>query len=119
MSTVRVGENESLDEIRFPLLLPQEAENLPIQLNWSVEADSPILEDGTLDQEKIQSEGTLTTLSAKLQWGEELLVTEFTARVYPAPVSASRALFQRLMDTSGTGISEVIPDPAEWNMKHL
>lgn len=98
LGTLILGENESLDEVRKPLNLLQEMEDLPVYLEWSVEEDGPVNRDGTLNQENLPEDGILTELTVQLQWEEEALVSRFTARVYPPALTEEEKFMQTLQE---------------------
>lgn len=96
LGTRILGENLSPDEVRSPLYLMEELEDLPVSIVWSVEEGGPVNRDGSLNQEDLPEEGVLADLTAKLMWEEEVLISQIYVRVYPRVLTTEEEFQQAL-----------------------
>ncbi|MCL2865246.1 MAG: secretion protein F [Lachnospiraceae bacterium] len=82
-----LGENESLDHIRFDMNFVHQLSDSKITIVWSVDNNQVINDKGELQEENISDEGELVQISAMLSFGENSRIQEYFARVYPPIVS--------------------------------
>lgn len=78
------GENETLDEIRSSLSLPDEAEGYPFQIAWRSGNYERIRTDGTVNNEGVAETGEIVELTAILNYGDDTWEETFHVRVCPA-----------------------------------
>ena len=81
------GENETLDEVRFPLSLPSEAEGYPFQISWRSGDQGLIRTDGTIRNEEVGQNGEIVELTAILSCYEDTWEEIFPVRICPPLLS--------------------------------
>lgn len=76
------GENESLDEVRRPLCLPESLEDGAVQISWSTVPYGVIGEDGSLKGSEDEN-GTLVEIQGTLTCGGKEMSYAAYAKVFP------------------------------------
>lgn len=91
-----LGDNISLDEVRYNLNLPEKVSVLGINVAWEL-GDYKVLNlMGELQQENLKEEGTLVELKALLSYGEEEAVHTFYVNVFPPKMNKAEKRLQKL-----------------------
>ncbi len=90
-----LGENESLDEVRSALCLPQELENGAVRVVWTTVPYGIIREDGSLNSPEDEN-GTLVELQATLTCGKTEASYRVCARVFPPLLSEQEQFYHAL-----------------------
>lgn len=92
-----LGENDSLDEVRNNLNLPEHIPGLGIDVAWEL-GDYKVLNlMGELQQEHLKEEGTLVELKALLSYGEEEAVHTFYVNIFPPKMNKEEKQLQKLV----------------------
>lgn len=92
-----LGENESLDQVQYPLKLPSVLENGTIEVKWFLEPSLYMDEQGEFQEEPPQN-GALTELRAVLRYQEEEQEYRFFARLYPRKRTPLEELRRKLFE---------------------
>ena len=77
------GENESLDEIRTSLVLPDSVDGYPFSIAWLSGDYERIQADGSVNNAEIEQKGELVELTATLTYLDQTWEEEFMVRVCP------------------------------------
>ncbi len=83
LETYILGENESLDEVRYDLDLITEFPDSGISVSWELDRYDVMDIQGNLREEMLTAEGTTVRLTAILSYGEDQEIREFYARIFP------------------------------------
>lgn len=78
-----LGDNVSLDEVRYNLNLPEKIPELGINVTWELGDYKALNLMGELQQDNLKEEGTLVELRALLTYGEDEAVHTFYANIFP------------------------------------
>lgn len=92
-----LSDNESLDQVRSPLSLPDTLENGAISVNWYLEPSNYMNDQGEFEEEPPE-EGCLVELCAVLKYQEEEQEYRFFAKLYPREKTSGERLGQRLAE---------------------
>ncbi|MGN0399207.1 MAG: type II secretion protein F [Blautia sp.] len=93
LESVICGKNKSLDQIHFPLLLPETLEDSPVHLFWTTSSPDLLSWEGEIG-DCVESDGSSVTLRCELYLGEESLLWEKDVTVYPEKKAPEEALEQ-------------------------
>ena len=93
-----LGENESLEEVRFDLNLITELPDTGIEITWQLDRYDLMSVTGELQQENLTEEGSLVKLSALLDYGDEKCEYQFYAKIYPRELNETEKLLQELKE---------------------
>lgn len=92
-----LGDNESLDQVRSPLSLPDTLENGAISVSWYLEPSNYMNDQGEFEEEPPE-EGSLVELCAILKYQEKEQEYRFFAKLYPREKTSGERLGQRLAE---------------------
>ncbi len=92
-----LGDNESLDQVRSPLSLPDTLENGAISVSWYLEPSNYMNDQGEFEEEPPE-EGCLVELCAILKYQEKEQEYRFFAKLYPREKTSGERLGQRLAE---------------------
>lgn len=92
-----LGDNESLDQVRSPLSLPDTLENGAISVSWYLEPSNYMNDQGKFEEEPPE-EGSLVELCAILKYQEKEQEYRFFAKLYPREKTSGERLGQRLAE---------------------
>lgn len=92
-----LGDNESLDQVRSPLFLPDTLENGAISVSWYLEPSNYMNDQGEFEEEPPE-EGSLVELCAILKYQEKEQEYRFFAKLYPREKTSGERLGQRLAE---------------------
>ena len=90
LESLILGENESLDEVRYDLDLISEIPGTGIQAAWETDDYDVIDIQGHIGSDGLSDTGTRVRLTARLSYGEEQAVHEFYVCVFPPLLSLSK-----------------------------
>ena len=93
-----LGENQSLDEVRYDLDLISEIPGTGIQTAWETDNYDVIDIQGKIGSDGLPDTGTRVRLTARLSYGEEQAVHEFYVCVFPPLLSEDEQLVENLME---------------------
>lgn len=85
--TIFLGNNKSLDEIRYNVSLPRKLQNGQVQATWSFDPEGIIDEEGTLHTEELSEDGKLVMVSLILKYYDNKIEESFGCMVYPKMIS--------------------------------
>lgn len=89
-----LGSNESLEEVRSDLLLIQEAEGYPFQIEWECDDYSHIYSDGHVTNEELGEEGIVVSLTAMLLYEDYREECVIPVHIFP-PTYSEAELFRK------------------------
>lgn len=96
LETLILGENTSLDEVRYDLKLIEKIPDTGIQVSWELGDYSVLNLMGEIQEDKLKEEGTLVELRAILSSGEEEAVHTFYAKILPPKLGKKEKMAQKL-----------------------
>ena len=91
-----LGENESLDEVRYDLNLITEIPDSGISVSWELDRYDVMDVRGNLQGEALTEDGTAVRLTAVLNCGEDQEIRQFYAEIFPPEKSAEDELMEEL-----------------------
>ena len=91
-----LGENESLDEVRYDLNLITEIPDSGISVSWELDRYDVMDVRGNLQGEALTKDGTAVRLTAVLSCGEDQEIRQFYAEIFPPEKSAEDELMKEL-----------------------
>ncbi len=91
-----LGENKSLDEVTFSLVLPEQLPGTGIAIQWLTSNYKVLDYEGNLHEEEISPEGEDVTLTAVLTYGEWEERLEISVKVLPSDGVENSDLQQHL-----------------------
>ena len=94
METLILGENESLDEVRYDLDLITEIPDTGISVFWQPDRYDVIDGRGNLREETLTEEGTLVRLNAVMSYGEKKVSHEFYVNIFPPLLSGEEKMME-------------------------
>lgn len=89
-----LGENQSVEAVRFDLELPAELDG-GVQVAWESSLPDVVSQSGRVNNQELETEGIMVELTAMLSYGEESLVTVIPLQILP-PVKDSQYYVGRL-----------------------
>ena len=92
-----LGDNESLDQVRSPLSLPDTLENGAISVSWYLEPSNYMNDQGEFEEEPPEK-GSLVELCAILKYQEKEQEYRFFAKLYPREKTSGERLGQRVAE---------------------
>lgn len=92
-----LGENESLEQIRYPLNLMDTWRDGSVIIFWTSSNYKVLKEDGTLGVEAIPAEGVEVTVTAVLEYEGMQLKEQIPVRVYPKEQTKEEQMKERLL----------------------
>ena len=117
IETLILGENESLDEVRYDLDLITEIPDTGISVFWQPDRYDVIDGRGNLREEALTEEGTLVRLNAVMSYGEKKVSHEFYVNIFPPLLSGEEKMMEAVessvMESDEATITEsfmVLPD---------
>lgn len=93
-----LGENESLDNVRYDLNLITEIPGTGIQVAWETDNYDVIDIQGNLGNDRLSDSGTQVRLTARLSYEENQALHEFYVCVFPPIMSEDEQLMQDLKE---------------------
>lgn len=93
-----LGSNTSLEEVRSDLELIQEAEGYPFHIEWQCDDYSYIYSDGHVINEELEAEGSVVSLTAKLQYGDYREEHIIPIHILPPLYSEEELLKQKIYE---------------------
>ena len=113
LESVICGKNKSLDQIRYPLSLPETLADSPVRLFWTTSSPDLLSWEGTIG-DYVEADGSSVTLRCELYLGEESLLWEKDVTVYPkkkTPEDALEASIQKaVLEKADSSPSLLLPD---------
>lgn len=94
IETLILGENESLDEVRYDLDLITEIPDTGISVFWQPDRYDVIDGRGNLREEALTEEGTLVRLNAVMSYGEKKVSHEFYVNIFPPLLSGEEKMME-------------------------
>lgn len=94
MESYILGENISLEEVRADLKLIRRIEGTPIEVEWGLDSYEVLNMDGTIRPEKLEEEGSIVELTARLICNGEEAVYRACVKVLP-PILSTEEEFRR------------------------
>lgn len=94
MESYILGENISLEEVRADLKLIRRIEGTPIEVEWGLDSYEVLNMDGTIRPEKLEEEGSIVELTARLICNGEEAVYQACVKVLP-PILSTEEEFRR------------------------
>lgn len=91
-----LGDNESLDEVRYDLNLVTEIPDSEIHISWETDRYDIMDAQGKKKEEMLTEEGTDIRLTATLSYGAEKEIREFYARLYAEEKSQTEEVMDRI-----------------------
>lgn len=91
-----LGENKSLDEVRYNLNLLTEIPHTGITVSWELDNYDVINSQGILKPENLTEEGTLVKLTAVLRYEEESMSCEFYANLFETPMTEKKRILKKI-----------------------
>lgn len=93
-----LGENPSLDEVRYDLKLITSLPNSGIDVSWALDNYEVMNLTGQLKTENLSQEGSLVRLTALLTYEEESCEYQFYANVFAPVLSEDERMLQELQE---------------------
>ena len=97
LETLILGENKSLDEVRYDLNLVKTVPDTGIEVSWELSDYQTVNILGELQDKNLSEEGTTIELKALLTYGDAKAEHQFSARVFP-PKLDDAGQFQRQLE---------------------
>lgn len=117
LETLILGENESLDEVRYDLDLITEVPDAGIAVSWQPDRYDVIDSRGCIQEDTLTEEGTVVKLTAVMSYEGEKASHEFYIKVFPPVLSSDEKLMKdvessviRADEETGTENYMVLPD---------
>ena len=117
LETLILGENESLDEVRYDLDLITEVPDAGIAVSWQPDRYDVIDSRGCIQEDLLTEEGTVVKLTAVMSYEGEKASHEFYIKVFPPVLSSDEKLMKdvessviRADEETGTENYMVLPD---------
>ena len=98
LETLILGENQSLDEVRYDLDLIHEIPGTGIQAEWETDNYDVIDIQGKIGRDGLPDSGVRVRLTARLSYGEEQAAHEFYVCVFPPLLSEDEQMMKNLME---------------------
>ncbi len=98
LETLVLGENESLDEVRYDLNLVEEVPDTGIHVSWETDHYEAINTRGELQTENLSEEGTLVELKALMTYSDKKEEYVFYANLFPPIQSRTEQLLKGLRE---------------------
>lgn len=93
-----LGQNKSLDEVRWDLDLITEIPEKGIRVSWELDRYDVMDIRGNLQEDALTDEGTQIMLTAVLSYGEERAVHEFCANVFPPILNKEEQMIRSIQE---------------------
>lgn len=97
LETLILGENKSLDEVRYDLNLVKTVPDTGIEVSWELSDYQTVNILGELQDKNLSEEGRIIELKALLTYGDAKVEHQFSARVFPPKLDDS-GQFQRQLE---------------------
>ncbi|MFR8020481.1 MAG: hypothetical protein ACLU7M_14805 [Mediterraneibacter gnavus] len=97
LETLILGENKSLDEVRYDLNLVKTVPDTGIEVSWELSDYQTVNILGELQDKNLSEEGRIIELKALLTYGDAKAEHQFSARVFPPKLDDS-GQFQRQLE---------------------
>jgi hypothetical protein len=109
-----LGENETVDEIRHPIVLPDTLLDGRVDVSWSFDDYRAVNLSGELLEENLTEEGTLVEVQALLDYEGAQATHSFSIMVYPPKKTAAEQFFAALAEeldsrNEGSGDAFALP----------
>lgn len=115
-----LGENESLDEIRYDMDLITELSDLGVSITWELDRYDVMDIQGNLREEALTEKGAELRLTATLACGEEQQTKEFCAKIFPPLKDKEQEIMEEIREQislsdekTRTGDYLVLPDSVD------
>lgn len=92
-----LGDNQSVDEIRKPMHLPEHVGDSPVAISWITDHPQILDWEGTLGEE-IPQEGVFVTIQGELSLGESRQLYERRVKVFPQQLSREEQTLRKLQE---------------------
>lgn len=115
MDALIQGENSSLDQIRYPLHLPDRSPDLPVSMSWSTDMPEVLNWEGKIGEDTAEG-GIKVNLMCDLSLGREADRWEKKVKVYPEMIPYEERLqreIQKAVDTQNDACEEKVKLPKE------
>lgn len=97
LDTLVLGENESLDEVRYDLNLVRSIEGYPVAIEWELTNYSVLSGDGVINPEKTVEEGTPVELTAIFSYHSFHGEHRLNAMIYPPEKEAAKSYIDNVI----------------------
>ena len=113
LETLILGENKSLDEVRYDLNLVKTVPDTGIEVSWELSDYQTVNILGELQDKNLSEEGRIIELKALLTYGDAKAEHQFSARVFPPKLDDS-GQFQRQLEKKMKKQMRQTVNPGMW-----